>query len=375
MIHDNKRIYSFDVLRIFATFCVLLVHAGLPYAHLQFKGIYIQPSTLYCGSFTYYILWLYMFTIYIFFFLAGYFSACTFQKHRLAGLAIERIKRVIVPFLIFWLIPAALSATAYIATPQPHITAGNDYLAHDPIATIDYIGSLWFLLYLAVMSLLTIVMIYIVRSTKVSISQKFFLWIVVCVCIVGATARLTIPSWFTPTTLNATIDIPLWFSYLSIYLFGYYTAYYKHILELIKKNCWYIIVIANVIIFPIFLLLFFRFNHINLWRALGNTIFFIGGWLATLGFIGVSLKYVNRTNSIINYLRDASYWIYLSQIPFVFFTQSIAQNYLQLLTAKYIFTFTISLILCLLSYQVFIRNRKYAKYIDGKQKLFIKQSS
>ena len=89
-------------------------------------------------------------------------------------------------------------------------------------------------------------------------------------------------------------------------------------------------------------------------------------WYTTFGLLAISLRTKHGENSILRYLAEASFWVYIVHLPFVGLTHvAIAQMAVPTI-AKFLLAGLIPLSISLVSYQIFVREKWLGRFLDGR---------
>jgi hypothetical protein len=90
-------------------------------------------------------------------------------------------------------------------------------------------------------------------------------------------------------------------------------------------------------------------------------------WLITFGFLGLALSAFNRPRSVIRYLADSSYWIYLVHLPIVGLVQVDLFMVQAPALIKFLIVLTVSMGWGLASYQVIVRHTFLGTWLHGRR--------
>lgn len=154
------RIHALDHLRALAMLAGVLFHAALAYSPLL--GSYWPAADRENWWGVDALAWLlHLVRMPLFFLVAGYFTASLLERRGMSGLARQRARRILVPFVVAWpLVDGSLAlatewAAAAVAHPSPMLRLIRDWLAQpDPPSLPPRTGHLWFLYYLLLFSVL-----------------------------------------------------------------------------------------------------------------------------------------------------------------------------------------------------------------------------
>jgi peptidoglycan/LPS O-acetylase OafA/YrhL len=137
----------------------------------------------------------------------------------------------------------------------------------------------------------------------------------------------------------------------------------------------YLYILTSLVVFAAVILLF-RWqlsgnlpSHGTTWAfALATSLY---SWLAVWGFLGVCLMAFSRQSTLIRYLSDAAYWIYLVHLPVIVSIQ-LALEYAQNRGGfsippgvGFLISVSLTLAIALLSYQYLVRYGSIGKWLHG----------
>lgn len=88
-------------------------------------------------------------------------------------------------------------------------------------------------------------------------------------------------------------------------------------------------------------------------------------WLSAFGYLGLSLRLVNRPNALVRYLSDASYWIYLCHLPIVALAQVLIFPVPGPAGLKFLFVVVATSVVALLSYRYLVRYSFVGTWLNG----------
>lgn len=154
------RVHALDQLRALAMLTGVLFHAALAYSPLMQDWWLTADRQSWWGVDA--MIWLpHLIRMPLFFLIAGYFTSMLLSRDGMGGLARQRVRRILIPFLVAWpLVHVATAAStgwalAHVEHPSALLTLIREWSTKPeappmPLST----GHLWFLYYLLLFSLL-----------------------------------------------------------------------------------------------------------------------------------------------------------------------------------------------------------------------------
>jgi glucan biosynthesis protein C len=153
---SSERYHAMDALRAAMLLLGIVLHAGLSYSHMPRSDLWPFKDSRASGLCDLVIMASGLFRMPIFFMIAGFFAARIHRKRGIAGLLRNRARRILVPFVMGWLIMFPLVRGGFLVAaalergdPAPVTAVARDLhvasLYADP-----YPIHLWFLEYLLI---------------------------------------------------------------------------------------------------------------------------------------------------------------------------------------------------------------------------------
>ncbi len=385
------RYHAMDNLRAVAMLAGIIFHASLAYITLPVDtGVKDMQQNAFFD-----ILGLLLHTVRmpIFFVIAGFFGALLFQLRGKQAFIQHKIKRILLPFLLSWIIAIPLlyslifvasfiSGKEFNSLQEMFLRLGNFFKSGEFLMQ-NQLMYLWFLFYLLFFYLLQITLQNIWK--KVETEKRMMQWNKlakgflfsrgrILLLIVPTVFALYLMSFWTIDTPMMAIPEPKFLAYYGLfYLFGYQLYGNKERLEELAKNCWTNLSLGALIALPVhlFFLLSYGFNP-DMQTAATRfiTLLFLAltTWLMLLAIFGLFLRYFNKQSPRMRYISDSSYWMYLGHLPVVMALQ-IALLPLELpALLKFLIVTVVTYLILLIMYESMIRYTAVGTLLNGKKK-------
>ncbi|MCX7170139.1 MAG: acyltransferase family protein [Proteobacteria bacterium] len=268
----------------------------------------------------------------VFFMLSGFFVAMLVSRRGYGGMLKHRLRRIGLPFLIFW--PLIFVGSLALILVYVHLmvtgTVGLDPALMQPDPDRPLIGTMhmWFIYYLlwfcCVTALAGVFSEHLAAGFRKSVSGCWlvlaskwwgFVVLVAPLAVIGAFYKdgiVTASGSFMPK-LGEFAHNGLFF------VFGWYL--YQHqegLLELYAKCCWRY-ALAGLFFLMAFIGLYetIRMNpgtipHHRFWLAFNYNCV---SWLWSFALIGIFVRYLQNQNRFLRYISESSYWVYLVHFP------------------------------------------------------------
>ncbi len=368
----SKHYHGLDALRAFAAFLGFVLHSAMPYIDLGRISIWPVHSQSHSTILYYLVTWIHLFRMPVFFMLAGFFACLIYHNKQISSFISNRFKRIVIPFLVFWLVPSAFSVVTIVLS---NLLSHSHFSIHPMYEKLREIGGLWFLYYLILMQLAHI----LVRFTVNSSSKKVQYWLASCIAnlrkVIMMLAFITIAiiallfghglSWLRYPPSVLALHFPLFFFYASFYLAGCMLAKNSDFFQLVTRYSWTFLLLSMVAFGFLLMIMQPYFTIDGMLNLATLCIIYLVSWLTTLALFGLVVRYFQKKSRVITYLAESSYWLYLSQFSVILVMQIILVRTHLPLYSQFILICIGSMAVCLISYAVFIRRRPWATYVDG----------
>lgn len=372
--HDTTRFHYMDNLRALAMLSGVVFHAALAYSPLLHP--YFPTADRASSPAVDLCIWfLHLFRMPLFFVVAGFFAAMLMKKRGMGGLLLNRLRRIALPLVIFCpLVIAAMSystlhAAASVQNPSPVLVMIQQFsqMANPP-AQPPGTGHLWFLYYL----LFFYVLVWVAKSLELGKLGNLVrglnpAWQVVLlpVLLVPALAAVTAPH---PAPEGLFPQFWAFGFYGPFFVFGYLLFGHEVLIERLRRFAPWLL-LASVALYGVFWYLLKR--HLPTAADPSATALIaaveacISVWMTCVCLVaGRSL--LNRSNRLLRYLSDASYWVYIIHLPILFVIQyrlmDMAWGWGAKLAISVIATFAI----CLLSYHLLVRRTVVGRLLGAR---------
>lgn len=357
------RFHYMDNLRALAMLSGVLFHAALAYSPLAHA--FVPTADREQSAAVDLCVWfVHLFRMPLFFVVAGFFAAMLVATRGLGGMFRNRLRRIGLPFLIFWpLVYAALKcstlhAAATVQNPSPLLAMIRQLSEAQGLPEqLPGTGHLWFLYYL----LFFYVLVWSAKNFELDKLAKLVrnlspLWLLglLPLLLVPALASVSAPH---PAPESVFPQFWAFGFYGPFFAFGYLLHGHDAMIERLKPLAPALLA-ASLLLYGAFWYLLSRHSptapdfSASLPSALLEAC--ISVWM--VGVCLVAGKFLlNRGNAVLRYLSDSSYWTYLVHLPILFAIQyrllDVEAHWAIKFAAAVLATFA----LCLLSYHAVVR--------------------
>ncbi len=397
------RLHAFDGLRAAMMLLGLVLHSACSYQDSPPDAIWNFRDPQGSSFFGLLILFIHVWRMPIFMFIAGFFSALLVERRGDGSFISNRLSRLGLPMLLFLplMLPLTISAFAfangsrYGGTIEAGVGAVSslDVAYLFPPVTIH----LWFLYYLLLYCIGTYLLIRVGRrflSQEVRTVPTRMLGFLTT--IPGGTLLLCLPLvFFLKNTAGLLVTgvtfIPESTSFLVygfIYLCGF--SFWNQRAHLDRLRSWPRCIgsiLVTIFLFPFWLEFFVQWIGLpagdltrSICATLGvetpdrETVLWVGASLSALmmwngiwGFLGLCLLITNREIPRIRYIVDGSYWVYIIHLPFTVLIPGLLVHQSLGAFPKFLITLCSTTLIGYLTYEWFVRSGGIGKILNGRR--------
>jgi glucan biosynthesis protein C len=317
-----SRYHALDALRAAMMFLGIYLHAAVAYSPEGGWPLRVGPLTT---DLVWSMSVIHVFRMPIFYAMAGFFTALLLERYGFRGAAVNRFKRIVVPFVVGWLVvwPLAMLLAGIgrfgLERTLLAFASGRIFAYAHPM-------HLWFLEYLVVLYVLAGLAVVLVprllsQNTQAAVMRGFE----AVVRSPAAPLVLALPS-FAAQLLepNPWIEDPPGFVpvlrivaiYAIPFAFGWLLFLRTELLDVLSRRAWLyacLAVVASVAYRLSYGLPFERAVVLDIVRAVHS----LAMWLLIFGVTGLFLRYLSGHSALGRYLCDSSYFLYIAHFPLI----------------------------------------------------------
>jgi len=371
MQHD-ERLHYMDNLRALAMLAGVVFHAALAYSPLAHD---VWPTADTGGAYWVDVLawFVHLFRMPLFFVIAGFFAALLVRKRGIAGMMKNRAGRVLVPFLIFlpvvygalsWLTAEAISSVRNVSPVLSWVK--QVMLERGSLPLAPTVAHLWFLIYLMCFFVLVWVVDSIIELKRLaSCLANLRPWALVSVApllLVPALASVSAP-WPAPDFFLPQLWALMLFGFH--FALGYLLYLRESLLDQLRPFTPFLLV-SGLAAYALFLAsMGTRQPGLPLHVLQVTLEAYAGVWL-TLCCLQAGKSWLNGRSSVMRYLADASYWVYLVHLPILFAVQYRLLDVAAGWQLKFAVSVLATSMLALASYQWLVRDTVIGTLLGGR---------
>lgn len=388
---STDRLDYLDALRAFALLLGIFFHAALSFspAYIGWAVMDISTSPLV----SVFMLISHSFRMELFFLIAGFFSHMTFHKKGGIPFMRSRLTRIAIPFLVAWFILRPLIVSGWVMGAQS--LAGDveilnglklGFLSLSDLPHGILSGThLWFLYYLLLTTTALLVFRALIAKSKsiqltiTSNIDKFTVWLthsrfaLLTLAIPTAICLNFMNHWGMDTPDQSLVPhVPVFLIYFAFFGLGWILHRQEGAIDTLSKPTIARTSICVTSIAGAVILSDYQSDlshpYAHFIKAAFSLCYAFMMWTLVILSIGTFKRILDRSNRIVRYIADASYWLYLVHLPIVVWLQiafaEIEIHWTLKLSAIFGLTFAISL----LTYDLFVRSTFIGATLNGRKK-------
>lgn len=340
----TTRLHYLDAVRAYALLLGIVYHASLSFLPIFIGWAVMDISTSDWVSVFVFIS--HAFRLEVFFLIAGFFSCMTLQKVGIKGFLTSRFTRIVLPFLLGWILLRPLLVSGWIMGAESMqgdaniiaalVTSFSDFKG---LSMSLFVGThLWFLYYLTLATFLTL-LLYLLQTKLSQFTPKLagrMHFILVHTLTRKGLYLLVIPLttcclWYmqhwgvdTPDK-SLTPQWPVLCLYSGFFLFGWVLFNHQKTLadftklSALKLGVWLCSCIAAVMLSR------YQMQYMHEYYLQIKVAFVVSYavmmWTSCMLFIGLFKEFANKPITFTQKLADTSYSLYLVHLPLVVWLQ------------------------------------------------------
>jgi glucan biosynthesis protein C len=342
-----ERRYDVDWLRVIAVFSVIALHTSVIFSFGMFNVKHTQHTLTVDTIGDYLNVWI----IPLLFVLAGAATKFSLGRRTTGEYSSERAKRLLVPFAIWFIIPA-LVANIFgwdFLLQLP----GNPRLAFTVVGT----GHLWFIGYLYLFAMVSLPLFVFLNKPT---GERIISWLANICEKPGVIFLLALPLiGIAPADADNNL---LRFFYLFYFIYGFVLFSDARFGRAIDRQTWYALGAGVVLIV---IQVFLMEAHMQIDDGVGRILGTFDRWCWVIASLGLGHRFLNRTNRVLGYLTEGSYAIYILH----FLILSLIGYYLAGLAwpveLKYVAILSLAIGATLLAYDLLVRRTNVTRFLFG----------
>lgn len=374
--NKTRRIHSLDSLRAIMMLLGLVIHSAITYGVVDYGNAWSLKDNISTSlSNDFIVNFIHAFRMQTFFLVAGFFGAMLFYERKPKKMIKNRIARILLPFVVFVILlwPTIIFSFSYTNA----IFDGNENAFADTLSMFSnpsiFIPKatfhLWFLYYLSIITLASVLIALIfLRLPKISNHiKKLFKWIfskpllrILIFACVTALSYFIMQTTSVETSTSFILDLNTFLYYFIFYIIGWALYKSKEYLDTFMKYDW----LSTIMAIILFCIYFFLNNSLSYELVIVLKSLMV--WLFVFGISGIFIRYGSKHSSIMRYVSDSSYWVYLIHLTFTAILPSLIADWAFPATLKFLIVLITTSTICFVSYHYLVRGTFIGKFLNGR---------
>ncbi len=375
----TERIHALDSLRAIMMLLGVVLHTTMTYADTDYGlgwGLKDIGATHISNDYIHRVI--HSFRMQTFFVVAGFFASLLFYERSPIKMIKNRVNRIVLPFIVFLfvLFPLVMFSFKYSSLvfdgTENALSQALNYTRGLPFVP-NSTFHLWFLYYLSMISAMSVGIALLLKklpSLTSHISQAFN-WVIVkpilrVLIFTGLTCLvyLIMGASYVEASNSFTPDFNIFMYYSFFYYVGWILFKSKHLLNKMMTFDWACTIIG-LLLYTAYLIVGLIFNPFNfLTHILINSLVV---WLFIFGITGLFIRYASNHSSLMRYVSDSSYWVYLLHLPLTAIIPSFIVDWPLPATIKMLFVVLSTSVICFTTYHYLVRGTFIGKFLNGRK--------
>lgn len=361
-----NRFAFIDNIKVFGNFIRCMIHAAVPYmvtysAMWPFdeEGSYVFDFAIFEGH---------LFLMELFFVLTGYMFALQISKKTTKEFLINRLKKILIPFLLCLVIIMPVVLTYFNLksyTTYEWLEIDGLIIAYKEgwnlgLSNFFPTGHLWFLYYLMIFYIISLLLRRFITRIISYLERFSFFFLFIASCLISIVAFFFMKRWLVDNPLTLIPELPSLIHYYIFFFFGIISFSSKKLTAALQLNKYKFLVAGIIIgIFAIVPQLFFEKSEHQYYTLIKFTaiiLHVIATYSLTISIWALFTQEKSRNYSKpIAYLSDANYWIYITFLPIAMLIQLCLLPLSFSIFLKFLITYILGITICLVIYEYFVR--------------------
>lgn len=321
---------------------------------------------------------IHVFRMPLFFLMAGFFAAFLYFRRGAWPMLRNRTARVALPFVVFLALLFPITSAGFVFTTGGGVNGGWSLAAAyllDPRQWLAELSTihLWFLYYL----LLFYAAILIVgplgrrlgRSDEAPVARRLGAFIhhpvgFVACCAITFVTLLPMEFAGLDTETTFLVQPKILVAYGVFVMFGWLLYVNREHVDGFARRAWPF-TIAGLAVTTVYLA--YVIATVPEVTVASKALAALAMWTLIYGIMGLFVRYYDRPRPMGRYLADASYWLYLTHLPFAIWTPGLMNGWAASPFAKSAITLAVTTIVTLTSYHFLVRSTAIGALLNGRR--------
>lgn len=365
MSRQNVRYHALDSMRAVMMLLGIYLHVVVGYSG-DGSWPYKDPNPTHALSFT--LGMIHGFRMPAFFAMAGFFGALLWNGRGAASFIHNRVKRILLPFALFWTLLFALMAWIVVNLERGPGHYVEAWMSGALIQRLHPLH-LWFLEYLLLLYALGALTAWAMRGAPAGVMPRIhaaYRWMLERPY---APALFALFSWLPLAAMHGNLkdcdgfmpELPILAAYIPPFTFGWLLYHERDLLPRFQRHTGVYLLLA----LPAFAV----YGKLSggahpFLRAAGNVLFC---WFLIFAVTGLFLKYCSHPSGRWRYMSDSSYWIFIMHMPVVVGLQVALMPLPLPALAKIPLVLAVAVVILVISYDLAVRPTWIGALLNGRR--------
>lgn len=378
----SERIHAMDSLRAIMMLLGIVLHATITYMGGEpSSGWPLRDPNTFSQFQEWLLYYIHVFRMPIFMVVAGFFAALLFYERSPRKMLINRVKRILYPFVVAILILWPLTTLAFsysnnvfswntsFDSPIGNMFVGTTFSSFENLNSFipKRTMHLWFLYYLIMFSIVSYLLGLLFKKTpfltsKITtifnkIIQNPFLKLIFFTGLTYGLLQIIDKQ----TSFAFIPNFNTFAFYFYFYIFGWILFKSKTLLTTFMNFDWLFFILGTVIYTSYFLIPLEY--HPEVKTLINSTCL----WLFIFGITGLFLRYGSNHSARMRYISDASYWVYLLHLPLTALLPGLIGDLKLPAIVKFSIVVVVTTLICFTTYHYLVRGTFIGKFLNGRK--------
>ena len=355
----------------------LVIHAAAGYTTSPDRTAWPFQDPRTAVGFDLLAIFIHIFRMPVFFVMAGFFAALLFERNGVRGFVRNRIRRVLLPLLIFWPIVMPLVGLGFVfAVWRVGAQLPGEGGPRPSIFRLPILGHLWFLYDLLIFYASTAVLMpslrripQTVRATihRMFVSLATHMWGAFVLAIATTLPLLSEGEPGLGTSASLLPRPGILAAYAVFFVFGWFLFSHRDVLA-VWGSRWKRNVAAGALAAVAYIAVLVRWTDDPArWTPIALAVCSISMWWLIFGITGAFVQHLHAPRPRVRYLADAAYWMYIVHLPVIIWMQGALATALLPALVKFLIVLGVTTGVTLLTYQYLVTGTALGMLLNGRR--------
>jgi surface polysaccharide O-acyltransferase-like enzyme len=377
-----QRYHALDALRATMMLLGLVLHSAVSYTARPLGAAWPYHDQQTSAWFDLMVFFIHLFRMPVFFVVAGFFGALLFYRDGAGGMARNRLKRVLAPLVLAWMVLYPLTAAGFVFALGQGGTVdapGWEIMTSSTFLRQTNLIHLWFLYDLLILYAAALVVLPLLQRTPNGLCRGIeatfrrlviSAWGPIVWSAVTAITLLPMSTVGLDTSTSFTPPLRILMAYGVFFAFGWLLYMCRDLIAAFGRQFrWHLL--AGVVCSGLYLFMVLHppFADAASGHLAGVWTASLAIWLLIFGITGLFVRHFAKPRPLGRYLADASYWMYLVHLPLTIWIPGLLASVAVAAVVKFSIVLSVTSCITLLTYDAFVRPTAVGAFLNGRRYL------